>query len=122
MRRGGGKVMKQQPQWASFVVDRVSNSTRIVLSLAGLLALFAAGCSSVSTPIITTDLDHFSTMLAKSGGKPDVQTLQREYLDRGTPGLREFEKERIGNATELASVLGARSAYYDALKPQLATI
>lgn len=51
---------------------------------------------------------------------PDVEAraaiLAREYLAKGSPGLREFQRLRIGDARQLTATIDAAPRYYAALR------
>jgi hypothetical protein len=45
-----------------------------------------------------------------------LQLLQTLYFDRGTPGLRDFDKSRIGGAEKLLATIERRPRYYAAVE------
>jgi hypothetical protein len=81
-------------------------------------ALVPAPVPGGEARIVTSDVDLFYGALRSSNG--DLRdALQHEYLDKGSPGLREFDRVRIQGAAKLASVVRARRAYYEAIEPVL---
>lgn len=56
---------------------------------------------------------------AKDGAKEDrlAAVLQSEYLDRASPGVRDFTPNRIVSADELARRILSDRAYYEAVRP-----
>lgn len=58
------------------------------------------------------DVDRFFRVLDAAGGRPDAATLQRDYLDAGSAGLREFIPNRIESADALARKIAENPAIY----------
>lgn len=56
----------------------------------------------------TADVTRFFQVLDAAGGAPGAGALQRDYLDAGTPALREFSEIRIGGADRLAAAIETR--------------
>jgi hypothetical protein len=88
-----------------------------------LLALSAASTLAAQTPRVSTDPDSarlitsevelFWSVLDRSPQDSLAAFLQREYLDRGTDGLRDFIPSRILSAEALAERIGAQRDRYD---------
>lgn len=82
-----------------------------------LIALVTAAPAEASDPfaarVRTDDVDRFFTMLDKARGTPDAATIQRDYLDSGSPGVREFIPYRIKSAAALAATIAAQPAVYE---------
>jgi hypothetical protein len=66
--------------------------------------------------IITTDIDHFWRAFAEATPMNDVRVYQEEYLGRGTAGLREFTRLKIGNARNLAARVWTHARYYASVR------
>lgn len=64
----------------------------IVIPLAALG--LAAAAPSPAPEIQTGDVDRFYRLYDAAGGAPTAAQLQRDYLDRGSPGLARFAKMR----------------------------
>lgn len=89
-----------------------------------MLAALAATVAGQATPrpptpadpltveIETGDADRFAELFERTGGRPSAQQLQRDYLDRGSYGVRVFTPDRIGNAANLAAAISAKPDQY----------
>jgi hypothetical protein len=66
---------------------------------------------------ITEDIPRFWQAWDEAGGPPDAATLQRLYLEPGSPGLTDFTRLRIQDAERLARTVAAAPDYYRALRP-----
>ena len=70
---------------------------------------------------VTTDVDHFWRAYDLAAREPDrarrVAIYQREYLDRGSPGLKDFVRLRIKSAEELVAAIERQPRYYAAIRP-----
>lgn len=77
--------------------------------------------------LITVDIDNFwrAYALASAASTPQEkeQIYQREYLDKGSPGLKNFIESRIRSAKNLTDAIEKHPQYYASLKtvaPQVA--
>jgi len=84
---------------------------RFTLSLA--MACLLAAAPYAAAQLITSDVALFYRVYDAAHGKPSAAALQRDYLDAGTPGLREFIPYRIKSAQFLEQQIASRSANYD---------
>lgn len=70
--------------------------------------------------LVTSDLDNFWRAYGDAANAASVdekeQIFQREYLDKGSAGLKDFVKLRIKSAHELAGVMQKRPKFYASLK------
>lgn len=93
--------------------------TRLLL----LLGLIASQASAAISPtpdgarFVTEDIARFWAAWDADGGPPSAATLQRLYLDPGSPGLRDFVDLRIGDAAQLARTVKPAAGYYAAIRP-----
>lgn len=84
-----------------------------------LALLLLTGCGPVITSdpgaaeIVTSDLKRFFEAFDEG---TDAATLQRLYLDRGTPSLRAFVERRIGSAQNLSATVTRNQAYYASIR------
>jgi hypothetical protein len=69
--------------------------------IAGLLVI-AAAHARPGPAIITSDVDRFYRLYDQAGGAPSGEVLQHDYIDAGTPGVREFVPYRILSGEKLA--------------------
>jgi hypothetical protein len=96
------------------------------MRLAGV-ALFAfAACAGKPHPtpdaaqIVTADLDRFwiaYDKVANADEAAQIAGFQRDYLDLGSPGLRDFLAARIGSAKDLVATIRRHPGYYRAMRP-----
>jgi hypothetical protein len=78
-----------------------------------------------STVVIeTSDLKRFSEVFrAQAPIFADLEnSLQRQYFDPGTPGLKSFLSVRIGSASQMAQAIRSAPAFYASILPQLEEI
>jgi hypothetical protein len=70
---------------------------------------------------VTSDIDHFWRAFDLAGKEPDrtkkIQIYQTEYLDKGSPGLKDFIRLRIKNAETLTDVTMKMPGFYAAARP-----
>jgi uncharacterized protein YjaZ len=84
--------------------------------LAVLLALTVFGTGSahaVQTQILTDDVQRFFKLYDATRGQPSAAELQRDYIDAGSNGLREFIPYRIISAADLAKEIANHRGVYD---------
>ena len=86
-----------------------------------LLAVAALACpasASIWAPasqgpsIEIDDVRRFYDLYEATGGRPTAEQLQRDYLDRGSPGLGVFIRARNTTADLIAQAIAARPALY----------
>jgi hypothetical protein len=79
----------------------------------GILALTLSGASPPSVPQIETrDVERFFALYDAWDGKPPADLLQRDYLDRGTPGLHDVAIARNISGAAIAARIAAEPALY----------
>lgn len=70
---------------------------------------------------VTADIDNFWRAYDLAAREPDsarrVALYQREYLDRGSPGLKDFIRLRIKSAEDLVAAIARQPKYYAAIRP-----
>jgi hypothetical protein len=67
--------------------------------------------------ISTDDVARFWAAYDASTPADRKETLQRLYIDVGSPGLRDFIRNRIQSAAHLADTVDRFPAYYAAVRP-----
>ena len=71
---------------------------------------------------VTSDIENFwraYDLVAKETGKTNrIAIFQSEYLDKGSPGLKDFLRLRIKSAENLVSALDRMPKYYASIRPQ----
>jgi hypothetical protein len=84
------------------------------LFLASLcLAVSASAAPRSQVRIITSDVDLFYRVYDAAHGAPDGAVLQREYIDAGTDGVRQFVPLRIVSGEALATEIVKERPVYD---------
>lgn len=66
--------------------------------------------------LITSDITLFWETVDRASPDSLESMLQRDYLNRGTAGLRDFIPGRILGASQLAQMITSRRARYDAIR------
>lgn len=70
------------------------------------------------TAFSTSDIARFWSVYDRLGASADpAGLLQRDYLDKGTPGLQDFTVLRIGSGQNLLRAIQGHKAYFDAIRP-----
>ena len=72
---------------------------------------------SADVPLITSDIENFWRAYEASTAGNRTESLQRLYLDAGSPGLQDFLQLRIGSAGQLASAIERYSKFYATIAP-----
>lgn len=90
----------------------ITSCLTALLSSAGF-----AATDPLTTVIDTRDAARFAAVFARSGGKPDAASIQRDYLNGAGRGVEVFMSGRIENAANLATAIAAdRERYAYAIK------
>ena len=84
--------------------------------LAQLSVRRGPSASPDSSRLITSDITLFWETVDRASADSLESMLQRDYLDRGTAGLRDFIPGRILDAGQLAQMITNRRARYDAIR------
>ena len=84
--------------------------TRAWLAAAAALAMLSA--APKGPEILTRDVDRFYAVYDAARGKPSAEALQRDYIDAGTPGVREFVPNRIISGERLALRIAEKPEVY----------
>jgi len=74
------------------------------------------GGSTKGPEIQTTDVDLFYRIYEAAGGRPTAEQLQRDYLDRGTDGLRQLAKMRNVTGVRIADAIAKTPEVYTKAK------
>lgn len=92
-------------------VPRKALTSLIVLALAAAQAVMAipAGAEPL---VVTSDVDRFYEIYEASDGKPTADQLQREYLERGSEGLKHFARIRNITGERIAKAIADRPEIY----------
>lgn len=96
--------------------------TTLILATASL-----AGASTNTDPdqarIVVDDLDRFWKAWDRAEGKEHAERRRaflEEYLEPGSPGLKDFVELRIGDVDQLLETIDALPRYYASLRPHTA--
>jgi hypothetical protein len=78
-------------------------------------AAMAVSCAARLSPgsaieVRTDDVDRFFAVYEAAGGRPTGEQLQREYLDRGTDGLRHLARVRNVTGERIAEAVATDPA------------
>lgn len=73
--------------------------------------------SPADAVFVTSDIDHFWAAIDAGVNGDLASALQREYLDRASPGLRDFIQARNVTATALANMVRAYPMYFADIRP-----
>ena len=65
---------------------------------------------------VTSDIEHFWAAWDAGGSGGAAQAFQTEYLDRASPGLRDFAAARSVTAASLATMVGAYPRYFAGIR------
>jgi len=94
--------------------------TVLAVSLFVLPAFPNAGPRMPNDPgdarLITSDITHFWEAFDAMAGGDSANVMQTIYFDRGSQGLTDFVRLRIGDAGALLDVIEAHPRYYAALR------
>lgn len=81
-----------------------------------LIALFTAAAPAAADPFAARvrfdDVDRFYTLLDTAGPAPTAAALARDYIEAGSPGVREFVEGRIVSPQALATKIAEDPALY----------
>jgi hypothetical protein len=84
-------------------------TTAVALTVA--VPVFAT-VDPLEATIDARDAERFAAVFERSGGKPDVAALQRDYLDGAGRGVAIMTPNRIESASNLAKAIAAEPARY----------
>src|ERR1043165_5844116 len=91
-----------------------------VVLLSALTGLGAANDDPDKVKFVTSDIDNFWRAYDLVQKEPDhaskVAIYQREYIDKGSAGLKGFMRGRIQSAENLLAVIEHHSAYYASIR------
>lgn len=66
----------------------------------------------LKTQIVTSDIEHFWRAFEQAKPAFDALVFEKEYIAKGSPGLKGFLPGRIKNADNLAKVVNRHQQYY----------
>jgi hypothetical protein len=99
---------------------RIESAERFRLRISLLLTLLSSGvllAGPVTTPpraeVRTSDVDLFYRIYDASHGSPDGDILQRDYIDAGSDGVRQFVPHRIKSGADLADGIAKNREVYE---------
>lgn len=92
------------------------NLTVIILLVFALGEVIAQNHDPLKAELVTADIDRF--WIAFDAAKPDFrpEVFQREYLDKGSDGVKGFTKERIQNAEHFAKIVAKHVKFYASIR------
>ena len=87
---------------------------RAAVIAAGVLATAAmAWAGPRDAEVRTSDVDLFYRLYDAAHGKPSAEILDRDYIQGGTDGVRQFVPSRILSGEALAKTVAENPALYD---------
>ena len=97
----------------------------MIVMTAGLLAACSSdaltGPSGVTDPaqavFVTSDIPNFWAAFDAGGSTGSATPVQRQYLDRASPGLTDFRRARNVTAASLAQMVRAFPRYFADIRP-----
>src|SRR5215203_3821008 len=75
-----------------------------------------AGSDPATAEIVTSDLTNFWAAYDQGGSTGNASVFQREYLDRASPGLKDFIVRRNVTAQSLATMVTTYRNYFAAIR------
>ena len=90
--------------------------------LAAALATAPAASAAPSADIRTSDVVLFYRLYDAAHGAPSAETLQRDYIDAGSPGVRQFVPQRILSGEALAKKIAADPTLYEHARSCMAVL
>lgn len=82
----------------------------------GFIGIMAATAAPANTPgpveVRTSDVTTFYRLYDAASGKPTAQSLQQDYIEKGTDGVRQFVPYRIISGEALAKEVGKEEVTY----------
>lgn len=93
----------------------ISSIAVLIFSL-NLLAQQTTNTNPDTAKIVTSDINLFWQAYDKATPENSLSIFRDEYLERGSAGLKDFTRLRIGNAENLAGTIKAVPKYYAALR------
>jgi hypothetical protein len=82
----------------------------------GALAQLTTNTDPDAAKFVTSDIDLFWAAYDKAKPENDLIVYRDEYLKKGSTGLQEFTRLRIGSSCNLVNAVGAAPKYYAALR------
>jgi len=67
--------------------------------------------------IVTSDIDNFWRAYDMATPENRTEVFQREYLDKGSPGLKDFIRLRFKNAQNLTKKMAEMPKFYASMRP-----
>ena len=111
-RRVAGKTLRLSGT-AAFAVAMVAATMATLGTSDGSRASAMNQPADTEAPVIEfEDLLLFYSLYDATGGRPTAEQLQRDYLDRGSEGLRIFANARNTTAERIAQAIATRPAIY----------
>ena len=111
-RRVAGKTLRLSGT-AAFAVAMVAATMATLGTSDGSRASAMNQPADTEAPVIEVDdVRLFYSLYDATGGRPTAEQLQRDYLDRGSEGLRIFANARNTTAERIAQAIATRPAIY----------
>jgi hypothetical protein len=91
----------------------MAKASRWAVGAASIMDAMAAHAGAPpSVEVRTSDVTSFYRLYDAADGRPSAATLQRDYIDKGTDGVRQFVPHRIVSGDALAREVSDEAAAY----------
>ncbi|MBX7173083.1 MAG: DUF2268 domain-containing protein [Pyrinomonadaceae bacterium] len=98
-------------------MKKITISLLAILSFSlNLLAQQSTNANPDNAKIVTSDIDLFWKAYDKATPENNLNVFRDEYLRKGSVGLKDFTKLRIGNVCNLVGTMETAPKYYAALR------
>jgi hypothetical protein len=94
----------------------------VMLSVVMVIACATRQSPQSAIEVRTADVERFFAVYEAAGGRPTGEQLQREYLDRGTDGLRHLARVRNVTGERIAHAVATDPALYTTARSCLAVL
>ncbi|HEY8563488.1 MAG TPA: DUF2268 domain-containing putative Zn-dependent protease [Pyrinomonadaceae bacterium] len=88
----------------------------VLILASGIFAQRTTNGDPQAAKFVTSDIDLFWAAYDKAKPENDLIVYRDEYLKKGSPGLQEFTRLRIGTSCNLVNSVAASPKYYAALR------
>src|SRR5439155_634177 len=76
-------------------------------------AVVFAGPATAPVTIVTSDVDRFYRVYDSANGHPTAAALQRDYINSGSDGVRQFVPDRIISGAAMAEEVERDKSLYE---------
>lgn len=99
-------------KWMELLGKRRWGITAVILFAMALVNNVAYAEEDDGPVVQISDVDHFYRILDEAEGQPTAELLQRDYIDKGSEGLRTFAKLRNISGERIAAAIQKKPELY----------